>query len=107
MLRGNKALHALDRARQLATIAEDLAVMNTDTSDLLDVAALKDIIGELQDAASTLRGLVADHGTTVTPHPEEPETSPARFAHATPAKAGCACTASSSTPPRRPKTSPA
>ena len=57
MLTGNKALHALDCAQKVREIAKDLAIMNADTSDLLDAAALIDIIQELDDAASRLRDL--------------------------------------------------
>ena len=54
MLTGNKALHALDRAQKLREIAEDLAIMNADTSDPLHTAALARIIEDLQDTAARL-----------------------------------------------------
>ena len=57
MLTGSKALHALDRAQKLREIAEDLAIMNADTSDPLDTAALTRIIEDLQDTAARLGNL--------------------------------------------------
>ena len=57
MLTGSKALHALDRAQKLREIAEDLAVMNADTSDPLDTAALTRIIQDLDDTAARLGNL--------------------------------------------------
>lgn len=57
MLTGNKALHALDRSQKIIEIAEDIAMMNADTGDPRDTAALTRIIENLEDTASRLREL--------------------------------------------------
>lgn len=57
MLTGNKALHALDRSQKIIEIAEDIAMMNADTGDPRDTAALTSIIENLEDTASRLREL--------------------------------------------------
>ena len=57
MLTGNKALHALDRSQKIIEIAEYIAMMNADTGDPRDTAALTRIIENLEDTASRLREL--------------------------------------------------
>jgi hypothetical protein len=57
MLTGTKALHALDRSQKIIEIAEDIAMMNADTGDPRDTAALTRIIENLEDTASRLREL--------------------------------------------------
>lgn len=57
MLTGNKALHALDRSQKIIEIVEDIAMINADTGDPRDTAALTRIIENLEDTASRLREL--------------------------------------------------
>lgn len=54
MLTANKALHALDRSQKIIEIAEEIAMMNADTSDPLDTADCSNVFAVCEGRGSRL-----------------------------------------------------
>jgi hypothetical protein len=54
MLTGNKALHTLDRSQKIIESAEDIAMMNADTSDPLDTADCGNVFAVCEGRGSRL-----------------------------------------------------
>ena len=75
-LTGGKARNALDRARKIRAITQDLAKMHADTSDPLVAGAVINVIEHLEDCASRLREFTTEPETVMISRPSADDLKP-------------------------------